>query len=100
MTWQILVDDIVPNVIPGTTGRSFSFDKSAWTQETAMPLATITRLDDYRATRGPTVQPTNAGSPCVIVQLFRARPPRRPFSRFPAGRPDDDRIAGRNRDPG
>ncbi len=64
-----------------------------------MPLAKIIRLEDYRGAP-PAVQRAASGSPCVIVQLFRARPAPRPFSRFPRSRTDGDRVAGRDRDPG
>ena len=66
-----------------------------------MPLARIIRLDDYRPARASATERSASASPCVILQLFRAPPARRrPFSRFPTVRPDDDRVAGRNRDPG
>ena len=63
-----------------------------------MPLAQVLKFDQRLATgRRRTVQ---AGSPCVILQLFRAPVRRADPSIASLVTRDDDQIAGRSRDPG
>jgi hypothetical protein len=63
-----------------------------------MPLAQVLQFDQRQAMgRQRKVQP---GSKCVILQLFRAPMHRTDVSTGAMSLLDDDRAAGRGRDPG
>lgn len=62
-----------------------------------MPVAQIIRFDERQAMGRP--RPRLAPAPCVILQLHRP-PTRRAVTAATMVMPEEDRIAGRGRDPG
>ena len=63
-----------------------------------MPVAQVIRFDERQAIGRP--RRKHAPSPCVILQLHRPPTRRATVAATTMVTPDEDRIAGRGRDPG
>jgi hypothetical protein len=63
-----------------------------------MPVAQVIRLDERQAIARPPRK--REPGPCVVLQLFRAPMRKSHARRARAMSHDDDRTAGRGRDPG